>query len=146
MPASIRVKLDRNLGEGAHRFIPLIRQAAAVSELGSVVRLGRDLDTLEPVAVKVMELKKQGQFVFKREVAMLKQANMHAYHRNVPRLLGQMQTRVKGFIVLEYLPFPTLSSFVSDIGPLDFDCAGFVLYQIVRIALFGHYIYQSCAE
>lgn len=111
---------------------PLSASLALQMNLGSVVRLARDLDTLEPVAVKVMNLKKHGLAVFEHEVAMLRVANHENSHRNVPRLLGHVESGDKGFLVLEYLPFPTLSSFIADIGALGFDSSVYILYQIVR--------------
>lgn len=93
------------------------------------MRLGHDLNTFEPLAVKIVDLKKVGRDVFDSELAIMRDL---PEQRNIPRLLGHFCTCRKAFLVLEYLPFPTLHSFVRSHHPLTGGQCAFILRQLVR--------------
>lgn len=91
------------------------------------MKLGRDLDTFEPLAVKIIDLNDSGREVFKTELALL---HLLPEHRCVPKLFGHYATTSKGCLVLEYLPFPTLKEYLSA-GPMTEENAVTVLRQLV---------------
>lgn len=89
---------------------------------------------MKPLAFKIMKLTKNRERVFQHEADMLAKANEGDPHPSVPYLLGLLTHNDKGYIVLEYLPFPTLSDYISERGALGFDFSVNFLRQIVRIS------------
>lgn len=86
------------------------------------------MDTFEPLAVKEIELNKNGKLVYKVELSLLRALPVH---RNIPRLLGHMHTSEKGYLILPYLPFPDVKTYIEEKGPMEEDDALFVLAQMV---------------
>lgn len=107
----LHIKIEREIGRGAH----------------SCVKLGRDINTFEPLAVKIINIADHsGRHVFNTELCLL---NLIPEHRCVPRLYGHYVKETKGCLVMEYLPFPTLKDLLQD-GPLAEDQAIHVLRQM----------------
>eukprot|EP01128_Nolandella_sp_AFSM9_P007559 TRINITY_DN417_c0_g1_i2.p1 TRINITY_DN417_c0_g1~~TRINITY_DN417_c0_g1_i2.p1 ORF type:complete len:352 (-),score=71.49 TRINITY_DN417_c0_g1_i2:144-1109(-) len=107
-----RVELTSLIAEGGH----------------SAVYFGRNLDTFEPLAVKEVVMDANGRSVFRVELDLLKALPPH---RNIPKLLGYRKTREKSYLILPYLPFPNLKTFLSQRGPLSEEDAIFVLAQMI---------------
>lgn len=95
----------------------------------STVRLARNLLTMEKVAVKVISLKGAGRQIFDDEKRILERLPLH---RCVPLIEGTLVTGKTGYIVLEYLPFPTLAIFLRSNGAFEPRQAAAVLLQLVR--------------
>eukprot|EP01128_Nolandella_sp_AFSM9_P004684 TRINITY_DN213_c0_g2_i1.p1 TRINITY_DN213_c0_g2~~TRINITY_DN213_c0_g2_i1.p1 ORF type:complete len:320 (+),score=64.71 TRINITY_DN213_c0_g2_i1:32-961(+) len=93
------------------------------------VHLGRDLDTFEPLAIKEVELSANGKAVFKIERSLLRKLPPH---RNVPKLLGYMKTKKVGYIVMPFLPFPTLQNYIEAHGAFSEADAIYVLAQMIE--------------
>jgi len=53
-------------------------------------------------------------------------------HRNLPLFKGSSKSDLKGSIVFEYLPFPSLKTFLDENGALNACEAMFVVRQLVR--------------
>lgn len=96
------------------------------------MKLGHDADTFDPVAVKVINTRELGVDAYEAELAIIRSVPLH---RNIPRLLGHFRTTRKGYLVLEYLPFPTLDGLVRMRGHFSKSEAAFILRQIVRLVL-----------
>lgn len=100
------------------------------SRLFSRVKLGRDQDTFEALAVKIVDTTSEGgRTVYSTELSLLRRI---PEHRCVPRLYGHYETETKGCLVLEYLPFPNLKDFLAD-GPLTEEQSVHILRQLVRL-------------
>lgn len=112
------------------------------------MQLGRDLDTFEPLAIKKIVLDMNGSILFDAEIRVL--AKLAAKpHRNIPRLYGSSATKSKGFIVLEYFPFPSLKKMLDEKGPLAEEDALMILRQMVRgffhsPSLLGYHVILFC--
>ena len=89
----------------------------------------------------MITLDKSGQLVFDTELSLLR---LLPEHRNIPRLYGHYVTKHnKGCIVMEYLPFPSLKSFVESSGALNEGDAVFILKQLVQNAVSSTSIYDD---
>eukprot|EP01128_Nolandella_sp_AFSM9_P007828 TRINITY_DN4410_c0_g1_i1.p1 TRINITY_DN4410_c0_g1~~TRINITY_DN4410_c0_g1_i1.p1 ORF type:complete len:261 (-),score=50.88 TRINITY_DN4410_c0_g1_i1:252-1034(-) len=94
-----RLQVGRQLGEGEH----------------GEVRLGRFADTLELAAVKVIDLE-VGARMFKRELESFPRLS----HPNLPKYYGHLIDQNNfGYVVMEYLPYPTLERALSEGGPMS---------------------------
>eukprot|EP01128_Nolandella_sp_AFSM9_P004682 TRINITY_DN213_c0_g1_i5.p1 TRINITY_DN213_c0_g1~~TRINITY_DN213_c0_g1_i5.p1 ORF type:complete len:310 (+),score=56.84 TRINITY_DN213_c0_g1_i5:192-1121(+) len=93
------------------------------------VHLGRNLDTFEPLAIKEVTLTANGRAVFRSERSLLRKLPPH---RNVPQLLGHMKTKKVGYLVLPYLPFPTLQTYIETKGPIPEADAIYILAQMIE--------------
>jgi serine/threonine protein kinase len=95
--------------------------------------MGRDMNTFELLALKEFDhSNKSAEALFSAELAVFQRLGEH---RNVPKFSGYIFKvfERKAYIVLEYLPFPTLASFLKEHGPMSEENALFVLYQLVRV-------------
>eukprot|EP01128_Nolandella_sp_AFSM9_P005425 TRINITY_DN260_c0_g1_i6.p1 TRINITY_DN260_c0_g1~~TRINITY_DN260_c0_g1_i6.p1 ORF type:complete len:280 (-),score=48.06 TRINITY_DN260_c0_g1_i6:1032-1811(-) len=99
----------------------------------SAVHFGRNLDTFEPLAIKEIVLDQNGRAVFSIERRLL---GLLPPHKNVPPLLGHMKTQRKGYLILPFLPFPNIQSFLSDRGALPEEDALYILAQMVEAVSF----------
>lgn len=91
---------------------------------------GRDKTTLEPFAVKEVELCPLGALLFEAETRVLSALPIH---RNLPRFYGATVDAENscGYIVLEYLPFPTLEEHIKTNGALSSADALLIAKQLV---------------
>eukprot|EP01128_Nolandella_sp_AFSM9_P004680 TRINITY_DN213_c0_g1_i1.p1 TRINITY_DN213_c0_g1~~TRINITY_DN213_c0_g1_i1.p1 ORF type:complete len:293 (+),score=37.83 TRINITY_DN213_c0_g1_i1:676-1554(+) len=93
------------------------------------VHFGRDLDTFEPLAIKEINLTTSGKAVFRMERTLLTKMPPH---RNIPQLLGHHRTKKTGYLVLPFLPFPTLQTYINTTGPIPEADAIYILAQMIE--------------
>jgi len=96
-----------------------------------VVHQGRDSISLEPVAVKEIDLTvPTASTLYKNEVRAL--GRLPPHHKNLPTLIGNCKTSLSAQIVMSYFPYPTLQSLIEKRGAFSELEALFILRQIVR--------------
>jgi serine/threonine protein kinase len=108
------------------------------------VHKGHDQDTLESFAIKEIDLMEDnGRILYRTEVRIMK---LLPKHRNLPELVGHSKGREVGSIVMTYLPYPTLSSWIAEKGRIFTNLAIFILKQLVPSSLvvvsFGSHIFK----
>lgn len=99
----------------------------------SKIYLGRNLDTLESVAIKKVKLENNGSILYENEINILTTLSPH---KNFPKIHGYSIKRSKGYIVMEYLPFPTLKTFLKNKGALLEEQALIILKQILNAVMY----------
>lgn len=112
-----RIKIERTITTGAH----------------GKIQLGRDLETFEPLAIKRINLDDSSSLTYYNEVTILSTLTPH---KNFPKLHGNITKHSKGFIIMEYLPFPTLSKMLKDKGAFSEDQALYILKQIIDAVIY----------
>jgi len=115
----MRIQIEADIGRGS----------------SGCVKLARDIDTLKPLAAKVIDLdSSSGRRQFKLEASIMSQLPAH---KNLPKLYGigkeKQGNKKVGYIVLEYLPFPTLKEYLRKNGPLPVADSLNILRQLVRV-------------
>lgn len=97
----------------------------------SVVMFGRNRFTFEPLAVKEVEYVGNGP-----SDAVENEHNALTHlpsHRNIVNYKGCFRSKRKASLVFEYVPFPSISKFLRQNGPLSTKEALFVVRQMVRV-------------
>lgn len=94
----------------------------------SAIYMGREQKSMEAVAVKEIDLKKEDVALFENEVRALRAL---PEHRNLPKMVGSTRAKEKARIVLSYFPFPTLREFLAEVGPLPSEDALYVFHQLI---------------
>lgn len=97
----------------------------------STLRIGRNRDTFESVAVKEIDLEVQyGMALYKNEVRILKAM---APHRNVPKFHSSSISSSEGVarVALEYIPFPDMTTFIEENGPLPENSVALIVSQMI---------------